>query len=170
MGCAGCGRTRGLAGAYAVDGAKFLDCLVQHLGFPAGTTWNAEVHAKLYDDAASVINLRGDLTLEQFRAVPFLSQPHRTAEIAANLPTSKFTDEADPFWTCLGITRSRAVSAVTSSSGGYWNMLIAAGAIVSKAEGARSALPRRGSIVAAGVTLVLGAAALEIMRRLMGGR
>jgi len=161
MACAGCQKTRGLAGAYGPEGEAWIDCLVQRLGFPAGTKWNAEVHAKVYELGSENIDLRGSRTAEQMRAEAFKSDPQRAATVAANIPTAVWNTDDDQFWSCLGVTRTAAIAAMNSQSGRYYNMIIAAGSKIVLAEGGHPRPQRRGSIVAALVTLAVGTGLLE---------
>jgi hypothetical protein len=161
MGCRGCQQVRGLAGAYGPEGEAWIDCLVQRLGFSAGTKWNAAVHAKAYELGSANIDLRGSRTEEQMRAEAFGSNPQRAAEVAASLPLAVWNTDDDQFWSCLGVTRMAAIAAYNAKSGRYYNMLIAAGSKIVLAEGGRPRPQRRGSIVAAGLTLAVGSGLLE---------
>lgn len=159
MSCHNCGRSGALRQVYGPDATLFVGCLLQKLGLPADGKWTPAAHAALYDRAASVINLRNGLSPEAMRLEAFGSNPQRAAEIAANWPTSELAD-IDPFWTCLTITRSAAVASMTSKSGDYWNVVVAAGAMIADAEGGSVKVRPRGSLLAAGLTLFFGASGI----------
>ncbi len=159
MACAGCRQTRNVAQLHAVEGSSFLNCLMERLGVYSNKRWSPEAHAALYDLACSIVNLRGRQSAAQMRVEPFGFNPQRAADVAGNWPTMALTQD-DPFWSCIGISRSEAVASLSARSGSYWDSVVAAGAQIAQAEVGQHR--RRGSLAASACTLFLGSVGLLV--------
>jgi len=122
--------------AQVEAGAAYLRCVRGMLaGVQPAAKWDEAAHAGLYRYVATQATIRSERgqTAEQIRAVPYGSEPARTAEYVMRF--GDWEGAGSQFWACLGLSKADADAQRSAGSGPHWGALSAAGSAVRGSEG-----------------------------------
>ena len=136
MGCSGC-----LSEANIKAGERFIACFRVLLGIGENDgKWDELAHQTLYRALSTVpmtVSAR-EMTSEDFAAIPWQSEPTKTAQYVVSMISTYAASSENRFWECLGINRDDAFRQMSAGAGIYYDHLRAGMTQITNAESGRA--------------------------------